>query len=140
MAWSAQLGGIQPEVARTWFGMVGPGGQVTSQNSRGNNNGQGTSIAFSDHTDIRPTMMALFKLQDDCNYDGRVLIEAPDPAVLPPSVNDSLDILVQLGPALCIPTLMPLRRHSSSVGAVCVDALVRICAGSDQRWSSLPRQ
>ena len=34
----------------------------------------------------------------------------------------------------------PLRRHSSSVRAVCVNALVRICAGGDQRWSSLPRQ
>src|ERR1039457_1168747 len=34
----------------------------------------------------------------------------------------------------------PLRRHSSSVRAVCVNALARICAGGDQRWSSLPRQ
>src|SRR6266851_5132817 len=33
-----------------------------------------------------------------------------------------------------------LLRHSSFVRAVCVDALVRICAGGDQRWSSLPRQ
>jgi hypothetical protein len=33
-----------------------------------------------------------------------------------------------------------LRRHSSSVRAVCVNAHVRICAGGDQRWSSLPRQ
>src|SRR5450755_3341680 len=34
----------------------------------------------------------------------------------------------------------PLRRHSSSVRAVCVNALARICAGGDQRCSSLPRQ
>src|SRR6266446_2831135 len=34
----------------------------------------------------------------------------------------------------------PLRRHSSSVRAVCVNALARICAGGDQQWSSLPRQ
>src|ERR1022692_3733783 len=27
----------------------------------------------------------------------------------------------------------------SKVGAVCVDAHVRFCAGGDQRWSSLPR-
>src|SRR6202171_19696 len=33
----------------------------------------------------------------------------------------------------------PLSRHSSKVGAVCVEAPVRICAGGDQRWSSLPR-
>jgi D-lactate dehydrogenase, membrane binding len=29
---------------------------------------------------------------------------------------------------------------TSLVRAVCVNALVRICAGGDQRWSSLPRQ
>ena len=32
-----------------------------------------------------------------------------------------------------------LPRHSSKVGAVCVEAPVRFCAGGDQRWSSLPR-
>src|SRR6266853_1063954 len=31
-------------------------------------------------------------------------------------------------------------RHSPTIRAVCVDALVRICAGGDQQWSSLPRQ
>jgi len=35
--------------------------------------------------------------------------------------------------------LRTLLRHSSFVRAVCVDALVRICAGDDPRWSSLPR-
>src|SRR5664280_303132 len=33
-----------------------------------------------------------------------------------------------------------LSRHPSFRRAVCVDALARICAGGDQRWSSLPRQ
>src|SRR6266550_1787467 len=33
-----------------------------------------------------------------------------------------------------------LCRHASLVRAVCVNALIRICAGGDQRWSSLPRQ
>jgi len=33
-----------------------------------------------------------------------------------------------------------LSRYTSKVGAVCVEALVRICAGGDQRCSSLPRQ
>ena len=33
-----------------------------------------------------------------------------------------------------------LRRYASMVRAVCVNAHVRICAGGDQRWSSLPRQ
>ena len=35
---------------------------------------------------------------------------------------------------------MSLCRYPSSVRAVCVNALVRICAGGDQRWSFLPRQ
>ena len=90
-------GGIQPEVARDWLGIVGPGVQVSSQNSQGSNNSQGTAIAFSDHTDVRPTMMALLGLQDDYASDGRILIEALDPTVLPSSVNNSLDVLVQLG-------------------------------------------
>jgi hypothetical protein len=34
----------------------------------------------------------------------------------------------------------PLCRSASLVRAVCVKALVRICAGGDQQWSSLPRQ
>lgn len=84
-------GGIQPEIASTWLGMVGPGVQVSSQNS------QGTSITFSDHTDIRPTTLALLGLQDDYTSDGRVLFEALDPAVLPASVNDNLDTLLQVG-------------------------------------------
>ena len=33
-----------------------------------------------------------------------------------------------------------LLRHSSFIRAECVNALVRICAGGDQRWSSLLRQ
>ena len=37
-------------------------------------------------------------------------------------------------------SLGSLSRHPSFRGAVCVDAHVRICAGGDQRWSSLPRQ
>jgi hypothetical protein len=33
-----------------------------------------------------------------------------------------------------------LPRHSSKVGAVCVEAPVRFCAGGDPKRSSLPRQ
>ena len=43
-------------------------------------------------------------------------------------------------PALCILILRLALPQTSKVGAVCVNALVRICAGGDQRWSSLPRQ
>ncbi len=38
---------------------------------------------FSDHTDLRPTMIALAGLKDDYAHDGRVLIEFLDDHVLP---------------------------------------------------------
>src|SRR6202035_1818463 len=53
-----------------------------------------------------------------------------------PSVIRTVDTTSE-GPA---PTPSgPLLRHPSFIRAVCVNALVRICAGGDQRWSSLLR-
>jgi hypothetical protein len=59
-------GGIQHEIATIWLGMVGPGLL---------NNGQ-DDTTWSDHTDVRPTMLALLGLQDSYVHDGRVLTEA----------------------------------------------------------------
>jgi len=59
-------GGIQPEVATIWLGLVGPGV---------GNGGQDDST-WSDHTDVRPTMLSLLGLQDTYVHDGRVLTEA----------------------------------------------------------------
>ena len=59
-------GDIQQEIANTWVGMVGPG--VSS--------GGLDSTTWTDHTNVRPTMMALLGLKDDYVQDGRVLIEA----------------------------------------------------------------
>jgi len=58
-------GDVQPEITTTWLGMVGPG--VTNLGVDGS--------TWSDHTDIRPTIMALAGLQDDYSHDGRVLTE-----------------------------------------------------------------
>ena len=38
---------------------------------------------FSDHTDIRPTILLLAGLEDDYAHDGRVLFEALSPLALP---------------------------------------------------------
>jgi hypothetical protein len=77
-------GGIQPEIANIWLGMVGPGIR----------NGV---IEFSDHTDVRPTVLALLGLRDDYSHDGRVLLEALDPSALSVAVRDDFDKLVSLG-------------------------------------------
>jgi hypothetical protein len=59
-------GDFQEDITKTWLGMVGPG--VLSQGRFGS--------IFSDHTDIRPTMLRLAGLTDDYAHDGRVLFEA----------------------------------------------------------------
>jgi hypothetical protein len=58
-------GDVQPDITTTWLGMVGPGIA---------DNGVDSST-WSDHTDIRPTMMTLLGLKDDYAHDGRALVE-----------------------------------------------------------------
>ncbi|HVO63964.1 MAG TPA: hypothetical protein VMT53_23785 [Terriglobales bacterium] len=65
-------GGIQPEIARTWLGLVGPGVRQL-----------GLDETFSDHADIRPTLIGLLGLHDDYQHDGRVLFEYLKPGALP---------------------------------------------------------
>jgi len=59
-------GDFQSQITNTWLGMVGPGVQQLGE----------FGAIFSDHTDIRPTMIHLAGLTDDYAHDGRVLFEA----------------------------------------------------------------
>src|SRR3989449_2769859 len=59
-------GDIQDEIASTWVGYVGPGVDVTGVDS----------TTWSDHTDVRPTILTLLGLKDDYIHDGRVISEA----------------------------------------------------------------
>lgn len=70
-------GGIQSEIITTWLGLVGPGVKA----------GDFDSATWTDHTDIRPTMLALTGLQDDYQSQGRVISEALQPWAVPASVN-----------------------------------------------------
>jgi hypothetical protein len=58
-------GDFQPEIVTTWLGLVGPGVR---------NLGVSDAV-WSDHTDVRPTVLALTGLQDDYASAGRVLFE-----------------------------------------------------------------
>jgi hypothetical protein len=71
-------GDIQPEIANTWLGFVGPG--IKS----GGIDGQ----TWSDHTDVQPTMLRVLGLTSSYTSDGRVLLDA----VLPWAVPKSLDL------------------------------------------------
>ena len=82
-------GDISPDINTLWLGMVGPGVQHMGMNSS----------VWSDHTDIRPTMMELLGLKDDYSHDGRVLFEVLKDSALPPAVRKQLSALISLAQA-----------------------------------------
>jgi hypothetical protein len=79
-------GDVNPDITTTWLGMVGPGiAQIGVD-----------STTWSDHTDIRPTMMALLGLKDDYSHDGRVLFEDFQGWAVPPSLQKARGVVMQL--------------------------------------------
>jgi hypothetical protein len=75
--------------SHTWLGLVGPGVREKGR----------TGEIFSDHTDIRPTIMSLARLKDDYAHDGRVLFEVLTREALPDSLRDNQDLLSRLAAA-----------------------------------------
>jgi hypothetical protein len=59
-------GDVQEEIGNTWAGLVGPGVD----------NGGVDPTTWTDHTNLRPTILTLLGLKDDYQTDGRVLVEA----------------------------------------------------------------
>jgi hypothetical protein len=72
-------GDIQDEIASTWIGYVGPG--VDHMGVYGK--------VWSDHTDARPTILALTGLKDDYSHDGRVITEILNNNAQPAAVRKS---------------------------------------------------
>ncbi len=79
-------GDVSPDINTTWLGMVGPGVNATGVDS----------ATWSDHTDIRPTILAMVGLKDDYTDAGRVLFEDLQDSALPSSVGSSRQILTSL--------------------------------------------
>jgi hypothetical protein len=63
-------GDIQPQIATTWQGWVGPGIANLGETSR----------IWTDHVDARPTLMTLLGLRDDYTWDGRAIEQILDRA------------------------------------------------------------
>jgi hypothetical protein len=122
-AW--EHGGYQPEIVTTWLGMVGPG--VT-------NLGVDTQI-WSNHTDIRSTVLALTGLRDDYSHDGRLLIEALDPGALPLSVRIHLGTLVRLAQAY-----EQISAPVGQFGLSTLQASTTALAGDDATYSRIEDQ
>jgi hypothetical protein len=79
-------GGIQPEIATIWLGLVGPGLKNSGQDDR----------TWSDHTDVRPTMLSLLGLHDSYVHDGRVLTEAVEEHAYPVRLHGHTRMLREL--------------------------------------------
>jgi hypothetical protein len=81
-------GDIQPEIGNTWIGFVGPG--VVAQ---------GDNVTFTDHTDVRPTILSLVGLRDTYQADGRAITQVLMPSAQASSVSGNLSTVEALGSA-----------------------------------------
>ena len=82
-------GDLQPDIATTWAGWVGPGIRHL---------GDDGSI-WTDHTDQRPTLLTLAGLRDDYETDGRAITEIAHENALPVSLRVHHPSLERLGAA-----------------------------------------
>jgi hypothetical protein len=79
-------GDVSPDINTTWLGMVGPGVRQLGVYGK----------VWSDHTDIRPTIMTLLGLKDDYTHSGRTLFEVLQDWAVPPSLRAHRDTLTKL--------------------------------------------
>ncbi len=79
-------GDFQKDITRTWFGIAGPGVRHLGRHDG----------VFSDHTDVRPTMLALLGLKDDYVHDGRVLAEWLESHALPQGIRNRTEDFIEL--------------------------------------------
>ena len=79
-------GDFQRQITQTWLAMVGPGVRQLGRDDQ----------VFTDHTDIRPTVMALLGLTDDYVHEGRVVAEFMHESALPPGIGAARENFVEL--------------------------------------------
>ncbi len=79
-------GDITPDITTTWLGIVGPGVQQLGIDN----------TTWSDHTDVRPTMLALVGLKDDYSHDGRVLFEDLEGWAVPSALRNGRGLAQQV--------------------------------------------
>jgi hypothetical protein len=115
-------GGIAPEIATTFLGMVGPGVKHLGHVDR----------VWSDHTDYRPTILALAGLTDDYMHDGRVLTEFLTPGALPRSLRLHAGLVRRLGAAY-----KQLTAPFGTVGQAGIEASTTAIEGNDTTYQAI---
>jgi hypothetical protein len=79
-------GDFQKDITRTWVAMVGPGVRKLGRSDE----------LFTDHADVRPTVMALLGLQDDYVHEGRVIAEWMQEQALPEGIRKGREDFTEL--------------------------------------------
>ena len=98
-------GGFQAQIATTWLGMVGPGVKQMGMDK----------TTWTDHVDIRPTILSLAHLTDDYEDDGRIITEQLETSVLPIAIETNVNAYQALGRAY--------KQLTAPFGQVGVDSL-----------------
>ena len=76
-------GDLQPEITNTWLGMVGPGVDQAGVDN----------VTWSDHTDVRATMLTFLGLKEDYSHEGRALVEEFSGWAQPSAVKQSANFV-----------------------------------------------
>jgi type I phosphodiesterase/nucleotide pyrophosphatase len=116
-------GDVQDEIGATWLGLVGPGVHSGGIDFR----------TWTDHTNVRPTLLALLGLRDDYVHDGHVLVEALEPQALPPGLAAHTVTARRLG-AVYEQVNAPFGQFAMSTLATSTRALT---SGNERRYASL---
>ena len=122
-------GGIQPEIATIWLGMVGPG--VKEQDT--------DDTTWADHADVRPTMLSLLGLDDSYVHDGRVLVNALDDGAQPHALREHDRTLRRLG-AVYKQLNAPFGQFAMNTLAASTKAIKSGSASDDSRYNSIENQ
>ena len=115
-------GGIAPEIATTWAGFVGPGVRRLGQ----------TGATWTDHTDLRPTMLTLLGLHDDYVLDGRAITEILDPRAMPWSLRAGSGLVRLLGAVY-----KQINAPFGLVGLAGIDVSTAALSGDDATYAAL---
>jgi hypothetical protein len=122
-------GGIQPEIAQTWLGIVGPGVRNVGQDDS----------TWTDHTDWRPTILSLVGLDDSYVHDGRVVVEPLSSWAVPEALRAHHEKLLQLG-AVYKQLNAPFGEFSTDVLVASTEALKSGSATDDTGYASIEDQ
>jgi hypothetical protein len=114
-------GDFQRQITRTWAAMVGPGVKKIGRNDD----------TFTDHTDVRPTMLALLGLKDDYVTDGRVIAEWFDDNALPEGIKRNQSDFLKLAQ-----TYKQLNAPLGELGRSSLVFANRSVTGNDQAYTA----